>query len=725
MVAHCLYTENPLIQELSSEPNSEQYQAAVASEPRPHPLFRAAVISGSDQLVRMHIARGRDVNARDETGSSLIALAASKGHLGIFKLLLEAGANPALKDLKGRDPLEIARTNGYVEIVEMLSALNAAVRPIALPLETLPKFDAAVESNGGLWVAETSPSEPDGDPEYVSRAAAIETRITDFEYLNPDEDWDDVYADLPTFQAFAGIRKQEFHALKFELLTFFGSAIVSGSVSGDQIAALGDDSDEFDEEARGCISRVLEELGIEVLEGIDPEIISSPHDAINEDESETAEDATAYFGDLWSPVQDSYWLFMRDMGRAKLLSADDEIWLAEAIERSWLSITREVCSNLQALTILCVVADKISNGELPPGFLLVTHTDFRDEPVAVALDDSIDADEMEPLEFDAASEETAPLTEVNDWQSTVQKLRLLVQQTNTTRAKFNAEMQDHAFALLRETRFSEQFVRSLIAELRSNGDAADLESAEVIGRILSEYEGYRNRFAEANLRLVHSIARTHSYRGAELVDLVQEGSLGLLKAVDRFDHRRGFKFSTYATWWIRQSITRAISDKSRTIRIPVYLVEKINKVLAVIRRRKCDDIDSVDADIIAEELKIPAEKVKKFIDLSAQTLALEDLSQETIHSLVDDSALTAWRPVIDGDLRSRVGKVLRTLTPKEREIIVKRFGLEGESEQTLEEVGQSIGVTRERIRQIESKALRRLRHPVRSRLLKPFAEVSI
>jgi hypothetical protein len=316
----------------------------------------------------MHIARGRDVNARDENGTSLIALAASKGHLGTFKLLLEAGANPALKDLKGRDPLEIARTNGYVEIVEVLSTFNAVVRPAALPLETVPEFEAAVESDGGSWVAETSPSVPVGDPEYVSRALASETRITDFEYLNPDADWDDVYADLPTYQAFAGIRKQEFHALKSELLRFFGLAIVSGTVSNDQIAALGEDGDEFDEEARECLGRVLDELGIEVLEGSDPEIISSSPDAISDDESEMAEDATAYFGELWSPVQDSYWLFMRDIGRAKLLSAEDEIWLAEAIERSWLSITREVCSNLHALTILCSVADKISNGEIPPGY---------------------------------------------------------------------------------------------------------------------------------------------------------------------------------------------------------------------------------------------------------------------------------------------------------------------------------------------------------------------
>lgn len=725
MVSHCLFTENLLIQELSG-PNSEQDQAGVVSEPRPHPLFRAAVISGSDQLVQMHIARGRDVNSRDESGTSLLGLAAGKGHLGTFKLLLEAGANPAVKDLQGKDPLEIARANGHVKIVELLSELNAVVRPAASILETVPESDAAVESDGGFWVAEASPSEPAGDPEYVSRAAANETRITDFEYLNPDEDWDDVYADLPTYQAFAGIRKQEFHVLRSELIGFFGSAIVSGTVLNDQITALGDDGDEFDEEARECIGRMLDELGIEVLEGIDPEIIPSAPDDLSDAESEMAEDATAYFGDLWSPVQDSYWLFMRDMGRAKLLSVEDEIWLAEAIERSWLSITREVCSNVHALTILCAVTDKISNRELPPGYLLASHTDFRDELITAALDDSPDSDELESRDFDTASEESVPITEDDDWESTVHKLKRLSQEgTTTAKPQFDVEVGNQAFALLREIRFSEQFVRFLIAELQSDDNVTDLASAETIGKILSEYEGFRNRFAEANLRLVHSIARTHAYRGADLLDLVQEGSLGLLKAVDRFDHRRGFKFSTYATWWIKQSIMRAIADKSRTIRIPVHVVEKINKVLGVLRRWKNDDMDNVDAGKIAAELEMPVEKVKQLIDLSCQTTATADLTQEIIDSLVDYSASTAWRSVMDGDLRSKASKVLRTLTPRERSTIVKRFGLEGEDEHTLEEVGHSIGVTRERIRQIEAKALRKLRHPVRKRILEPFLEVSI
>lgn len=725
IVAYC-FLGTPLNLESLPGSNSEQSQAAVVTEPRPHPLFRAAVISGSEQLVRMHIARGRDVNARDESGTSLLGLAASKGHLTTFKLLLEAGANPAIKDLEGRDPLDLARTRGFVEIVELLSRLNAEPNPTETSIQSAHASNAAPESEGAFWEAEISPKEPLGDPEYVSRAAAIETKITNFEYLNPDEDWDDVDADLPTHQLFAGIRKREFHVLRPELLEFFGSAIVAGAVTSSQIAALGGDGDELDDEARECIGRVLNELGVEVLENVDSEIFACAPDSLSETDSETAEDATAYFGDLWSPLKDSYWLFMGDMGKTKLLSADDEVALAKAIERCWRSIAFEVCSNAHALTILLEVADKVSNRELSTGYLFVSDVDSRDESTSANSDDEIDPEVLESDAVESASEESVPTANRNDWQSTVQNLRRLSQQTAAPVAiHSNDDVRDQAYALLREVRFSEQFVRFLLAELQSADNMTDLSASQAIGSILSEYEGFRNRFAEANLRLVHSIARTHSHRGLDLLDLIQEGSLGLLKAVDRFDYRKGFKFSTYATWWIKQSITRAIADKSRTIRIPVHMVEKINKVLGALRQLDNEDIDNLEIDKIAEQLEIPAEKVRKIIELSRQTSLLVDITQETIDSLVDDSASTSWRSIMEGDLRSRISRVMRTLKPKEQEIIVKRFGLEDTDEHTLEEVGQSLGVTRERVRQIEFKALRKLRHPVRTRILEPFREVSM
>ena len=175
------------------------------------------------------------MNASDETGTSLLGLAARKGHLATFKLLLEAGANPTVKDLEGRDPLELARTRGYMEIVELLSRFDAELNPAVTSIETAPDSDGAAESEGGLWEAEASPREPAWQPGVHFPRRSNRDENYDFEYLSPDEDWDDVDADLPTYQLFAGIRKREFHVLRSELLRFFGSAIVAGTVTAYQL----------------------------------------------------------------------------------------------------------------------------------------------------------------------------------------------------------------------------------------------------------------------------------------------------------------------------------------------------------------------------------------------------------------------------------------------------------------------------------------------------------
>ena len=438
-----------------------------------------------------------------------------------------------------------------------------------------------------------------------------------------------------------------------------------------------------------------------------------------------AENATAYFGDLWSASLDSYSAFMRDIGRSKLLSAEDEICLAEAIENSWLSIVKEIFGNRQALRFLLNVVDKIAGGVLPPGYLLAFHADSHEEESAVDTDEMLEdsASEADSSEGGVIVEATAKADDGDEWQRTLQCIRrssLYLQTSNWS--DLSDVAQKTILAQVSEIRFSLEFLQSLIADLMSNPNDASQSCSHAIQTNLRKIEHIRNRFAEANLRLVNVIARKYSRRGVDLLDLVQEGSLGLLKAVDKFDHRRGFKFSTYGTWWIKQAITRAIADKGRTIRVPVHMVENINKVLSIRRRMEEAGVEEVSVDRIAEQLDIPVKKVRKVLAFSDQTSALADLSDAIVESLVDDSAAVAWCAVHADDLRTRSSKVLTTLKPKERDIIVKRFGLEGTDDQTLEEVGQAMGVTRERVRQIEAKALRKLRHPVRSRILEPFLE---
>ena len=613
------------------------------------------------------------------------------------------------------------------EIAELNISLDTRVseheKDMGWPSVPMPTFvnvinfdEDATTLDLSCWEAEADLSTPDGDPTVLAKASEVQNVISKHSPIDFSVDWDDFDTYLP--ERASPLPKADDAEARESLRSLLLRAIREGSVPRAAIEDLTlNDDQTLNVDAEALLLMVINDLGAEADERHEYSTYQESfkiHVEAREtpDEEQTVDEALAFIDELESRRNDPLRIFQREFQNATLLTADEEIALGKAMEEGIEAALDALADSITGITAV-VEASKLVKSKTQPLRWMSSGTrdDVLESEVKLGESRSSKANGADATIGDKVSqddsEEGSSDDELSEFVSNAERLWAIARSLETQPTDLKA---------MREALGSLGLSGSYLLNLSESGRIVEREPARELRCAMQSYKDARDRMAVANLKLVQSIAKKYLYSGMPLDDLLQEGNIGLLKGVERFDWRRGFKFSTYATWWIRQQVGRFVADKGRTIRVPVHIHEKLQRIEQTARAFETDHGRIPAVIEIAELLDLPARKVTAYMQIAGEPLPIHELdidSQIATDARDEYISRDPMDIVSDRDLSNVIHKILGTLKLKDENILRMRFGIGVSESMTLDEIGSQMGLTRERIRQIESKAIRHLKHPGR------------
>jgi RNA polymerase primary sigma factor len=726
-------------------------------------FLKIAIMAGVESAIRIHIDRGDDLNARDGNGLTPLMLSAARNNPAICKLLLDAGADAGLLDPSGKTALAIAVAAGAHEAAAVFESAIAPMggsddlassvplpsdgplAPLSVQTPEHPPYSinanateadmlppaAQVEAEEATepqntsdldlfgWEPEEDRPPPEADSAVAQAASAIQAAITGYEPIDSSADWEDIDAYLPE-RSLPLVRTGDAEA-RDRLRRLLLRAIREGSVPRMEVEVLSfNDDRSANPETEALLSMVVNDLGAEVDERFEYagvtetfKVFVKPEET--PDEEEIVADALAFIDSLASGRSEPLRIYQKEFQREKLIPAEEEISLCQAMESGLERALDALAAWPRGIALTLAAGHLVKTGQRHLTWLSLgpveAQPDFEagiegeSDAAASALDQP--DEEIEPKD-DSQFDAIQPFGDhTSDFLDTLDRLASL---------PVGSAQQGVGWRAVREALTSLRLNRRFLMELADADNDSDPVSAAVYASAMKAHQRARERMTVANLKLVFHLAKKYLYSGERLDDLVQEGNIGLLKAVERFDWRRGFKFSTYATWWIRQQIGRHVADKCRMIRVPVHAHEKLQRLSRETQWFESTTGRAPTLDELAARIDMPTHKVAALQRLSPEPLPIHELHIDELIAVEAQSDFVSPDPMdvlFDSELLGAIDGLLSTLKPKEEQILRLRYGIGVNDALTLEEVGCQYEVTRERIRQIEAVALQKLKHPNR------------